>query len=266
VVVRRPWLIPALYAGGFGLYALLLALAWPAADTNVARVQTLLNSPDLVALACFLLSVVHAGWILRTTTDPVERRQIRWVAWGIVVAIVPWTALSVIPEVLGRVALVPPVAIGLLWCALPTSLAIAILRERLFDIDLLVNRTLVYGVLSGLLALIYFGVVILLQAALGLLTGQSNSQLVIVLSTLTIAALFTPLRGRVQTVIDRRFNRKHYDAGRTLAAFGLAARTIVDLQPLSDQLADVVQETMEPAHVGFAWVDQPALPPELPRS
>lgn len=260
---RHPWLAPAIYLAATALYVGLAAPGWAAAPTHMARLQRLLAVTQVVGLAVSLPVVATAVWVLRRTTLAAERRQIRWVTWGITVTILPWALLSVVPEVLGRAALLPDALVGLLWCALPTSLAIAILRERLFDIDVLVNRTLVYGVLSGLLALVYFGTVVVLQAGVGLLTGTRDSQLVIVLSTLAVAAAAAPLRARVQSVIDRRFYRRHYDAGRTLAAFGQAARTMVDLQPLSDQLVGVVQETMEPAHVHLTWV-RPPEPPTPP--
>lgn len=264
VLRRYPWLAPAIYLVVTALYVGLVLPGWGTDPTNMARLQRLLATTQVVGLALSLPVVVTAIWVLRATTDATERRQIRWITWGIFVTILPWALLSVVPEILGRPSLLPDAVVGLLWCALPTSLAIAILRERLFDIDVLVNRTLVYGVLSGLLALIYFGAVVILQAGLGLLTGQRNSQLVIVFSTLAVAAAAAPLRARVQSAIDRRFYRRHYDAGRTLAAFGQAARSIVDLQPLSDQLVAVVQETMEPAHVGLAWVRPPDHHPPPP--
>jgi hypothetical protein len=254
VLQRRPWLAPSIYGAALALYVALASLGWAADVTRMARLQRLLANTQIVGLLFSLPVSVTVLWVLRRISDPVERRQVRWVAWGAFITIVPWTLLSVVPEVLGRPALLPDVVVGLLWCALPTSLSIAILRERLFDIDVLVNRTLVYGVLSGLLALVYFGAVVVLQAALVLLTGRPNSQLVTVLSTLAMAAVAAPLRARVQSAIDRRFYRRRYDAGRTLAAFGQAARTMVDLEPLSDQLLEVVEDTMQPAHVSLTWV------------
>jgi hypothetical protein len=136
--------------------------------------------------------------------------------------------------------------------ALPTAIGIAILRYRLYDIDLLINRTLVYGSLTVSLALVYIGSVVSLQYVLRTLTGQ-ESQIAIVTSTLAIAALFNPLRRRVQAFVDRRFYRRKYDAAKTLAAFNARLREETDLHILTDDLAGVVRETMQPAHVSL-WL------------
>ena len=135
----------------------------------------------------------------------------------------------------------------------PISFAIAVLRYRLWDIDILINRALVYGVLTGLLALIYFSSVILLQSIFRRLTGQGQSEAVTVISTLAIAALFVPLQRRVQAGIDRRFYRSKYDAAKTLAAFSATLRDEVDLEQLGERLIAVVEQTMQPAYVSL-WI------------
>ena len=136
----------------------------------------------------------------------------------------------------------------------PVAMGIAIFRYRLYEIDLIINRTLVYGTLTLTLALIYLGGVATTQAIFRALTGQEQQpQLAIVVSTLVIAALFNPLRMRIQGFIDRRFYRRKYDAAKTLEAFTVKLRDETDLDALSDDLVGVVRETMQPAHVSL-WL------------
>jgi len=139
----------------------------------------------------------------------------------------------------------------------PFVFGTAILRYGLWDIDVLINRTLVYGTLTAILALVYFGLVVGLQFLFRNLTSQvASSPLIIVGSTLAIAALFQPLRRRIQSAIDRRFYRRKYDAAKTLAHFSAILRDEVDLNQLSEQLVEVVEETMQPAHVSL-WLRKP---------
>jgi hypothetical protein len=142
----------------------------------------------------------------------------------------------------------------------PIAIGIAILRYRLYEIDTLINRTLVYGFLTGMLVVIYFGVVAAAQDIFRVLAGQAEqSQLAIVISTLVIAGLFTPLRRRIQSFIDRRFYRRRYDATKTLEAFSAKLRDQTDLDALNANLVGVVRETMQPAHVSL-WL-RPGPPP-----
>ena len=143
----------------------------------------------------------------------------------------------------------------------PLAVGIAVLRYRLFDIDVVINRTLVYGGLTATLALVYFGGVTATQAIFRGITGQEEQpQFTIVVSTLVIAALFNSLRRRIQSFIDRRFYRKKYDVAKTLEAFSAKLRDETDLDALSEDLVGVVRETMQPAHVTL-WL-RPDTPPK----
>jgi hypothetical protein len=140
------------------------------------------------------------------------------------------------------------------FCGIPVAIGFAILKYRLYDIDILINRALVYGTLTAMLALVYLGGVATTQAIFRTLTSQENQpQLAVVISTLAIAALFNPLRRRIQSLIDRRFYRRKYDARKTLEAFSSKLRDETNLDALSDDLLGVVRETMQPAHVSL-WL------------
>src|SRR5215216_2098133 len=212
--------------------------------TNVYKVVLYTMAPLLYLATAFSVFVR-----LRRAAG-VERQQLKWFAYAVAIYAIA-TALNVIiiaidtPRWFEWTANVIFTAAG---TAIPISIGIAILRYRLFDIDLIINRTLVYGSLTGLLALLYFGSVTALQSLFSLLTGQGNT-LAIVASTLAIAALFNPLRRRIQFFIDRRFYRRKYDAAKTLEAFGTKLRDQTDLEKLCEDLAEVVDETMQPAHV-----------------
>jgi hypothetical protein len=141
---------------------------------------------------------------------------------------------------------------------IPLSIGVAVLRSHLFDIDVVINRTLVYGSLTAALVALYFGGIVVSQRLFVLLTGE-KSTLAVVASTLLIAALFTPLRRRIQSFIDKRFYRRKYDASKTLEAFSAKLRNETDLNALSGDLVGVVRETMQPAHVSL-WLRPEASP------
>jgi hypothetical protein len=143
-------------------------------------------------------------------------------------------------------------AVTLSFAGIPVAVGIAILRYRLYEIDTLINRTLVYGALTATLVAVYVVTIVVLQGLIRALTGQ-ESQIVIVASTLAVAALFNPLRHRIQGFIDRRFYRRKYDAAKTLEAFSAKLRNETDLDALSDDLTSVIRETMQPAHVSL-WL------------
>ncbi|MGH3147650.1 MAG: hypothetical protein ACRDTR_17800 [Rubrobacter sp.] len=192
-------------------------------------------------------------------SDPVQRLQTRWVVFGVVVAVVG--VLTTILTV-GAAIDLPPAEVGrrmlsmLLMDAfvalIPLSIGAAILRSRLFDIDLIINRALVYGLLTLALAATYAGGVLVLQTAFRTLADQ-ESQLAVVASTLAIAALFVPLRRRIQALIDRRFYRRKYDATRTLESFSLRLRDETDLDTLNRDLVGVVRGTVQPEHASL-WL------------
>jgi hypothetical protein len=196
----------------------------------------------------------------RSVSTPNQRRQTRWVVFGTTLAL-SLLLMLVAPLFLfaPRVAQTSPfvlMVVGnvlpLIMMLIPLSVGVAMLRSGLFDIDVVINRALVYGTLTFSLVLVYLGGVVGSQQLLTPLVGESN-QLAVVASTLAIAALFNPLRRRIQAFIDRRFFRRKYDAAKTLEAFSAKLRDKTDLDALSDDLVGVVRETMQPAHVSL-WL------------
>jgi hypothetical protein len=200
----------------------------------------------------------------RRVSSPAQRQQTKWVVYGASMGVGGYLVLNIIslffPSLFqtgSLVSLIELAAVSGLALLVPFSIGFAILRSRLWDIDILINHTLVYGILTGILALIYFGCVVLLQHLVNGVTGQvGQSPLIIVGSTLAIAALFHPLRRRIQRIIDRRFYRRQYDAAKTLEAFSAALRNEVDLNQLREQLIAVVEETVQPTHVSL-WLRPP---------
>lgn len=209
----------------------------------------------------FMLGVYAQIFRYRNVSSPGERQQTKWVLYGFLVYLV----LTIISSAIYfRMSNLPPGEPQPWWSALgnvvwmltlsimPVSIFISIQRYRLWDIDLIIRRTLIYGALTLLLALLYFGSVVLLQQAFRALSGQ-DSPIAIVISTLMIAALFNPLRGRLQGVIDRRFYRRKYDAQQALADFATTARDEVEMEQLTNHLLSVVQETMQPEQTSL-WL------------
>jgi hypothetical protein len=202
----------------------------------------------LVAVASLYVRFRHAGGV--------ERQQIKWLAYAASLVVLGTTLAYGVYGVTGarwtwQVG-ITLLAVGLVGT--PIAVGIAISRYRLYEIDTLINRTLVYGALTAALAMLYLGGVATTQAIFRALTGQEEQpQLAIVVSTLVIAALFTPLRRRIQGFIDRRFYRRKYDARRTLEAFSAKLRDETDLDALSGDLVGVVRETIQPAHVSL-WL------------
>jgi hypothetical protein len=233
---------------------------------NPLGIEDLKNVDLIVQPLMFTLALLAAISMLGRLSyaSEVERQQIKWFAYAAAVAFsggIVQHNLSVALNVswVWWVGFVLS-TVGLF--GIPISLGVAILRYRLYEIDLIINKTLVYGALTAILALLYFGSVTLLQYLLSVLAGEGNT-LAIVASTLAIAALFNPLRIRIQSFIDRRFYRRKYDASRTLETFGSRLRDETDLETISEDLVGVVKETMQPAHVSL-WLHPPAsLRPEV---
>jgi hypothetical protein len=235
---RRWWAVVAVALAGYALT--FLGVYWPVGVW--------------LCLAALLASVVAVVLRWRRSTDQ-ERQQLKWLVYMVALAVIAgllglaggyvWT-YAYVPAVL-----VVTAGVGL---GIPAAIGVAVLRYRLYDIDVLINRTLVYGALTAALVAIYFGGVTATQAIFRVFTGQHNQpQLLIAISTLVIAALFNPLRRRIQGFIDRRFYRRKYDAAKTLEAFSAKLRDETDLDALSDDLVEVVRETMQPAHVSL-WL------------
>jgi hypothetical protein len=228
---------------------------------NPLGIEDLPNASKAVEAFMYALVMVGASSMLARLRHAgrVERLQIKWFAYATTVSISGVVLKNTVFPALGGtwvwwVGLVLT-TVGL--AGSPVAMGIAILRYRLYEIDLLINRTLVYGSLTVTLALVYFGSVVATQATFRALTGQEQQpQLAIVVSTLVIAALFNPLRRRIQGFIDRRFYRRKYDARKTLEAFSARLRDETDLEALSEDLVGVARSTMQPEHASL-W-----LPPE----
>lgn len=215
------------------------------AEETLLFLQDVSGIPLLIGIVAGLASIV----VRYRHGSAVERQQLKWFLAA--AATVPVAILAGDQAQTTLQVIVVPAAFSLL----PIAIAVAILRYRLYDIDRIINRALVYGVLTASLVGVYLGTVVTLQLVLRSVTGQ-QSQLVVVASTLAVAALFSPLRRRLQEFIDRRFYRKKYDAARTLEAFNARLRNETDLDSLKGELLSVVQQTMQPEHASL-WLREP---------
>jgi hypothetical protein len=245
-------------------YEFLYEYAWP---EDLSFVKPLFTGPvaevaakvfwysSMVILAMLFTSGASLVLRLRRSVGE-ERQQLKWVVYSVALLAfaVPSTILVII---IVRSLEDVRVLFAVLFPLIPISVGIAILKYRLYEIDVIINRTLVYGSLTALLAAVYFGGIVVLQRLFVVLTGE-KSTLAVVASTLGIAALFNPLRRRVQAFVDRRFYRRKYDARKALEAFSAKLRDETNLDALSDDLVGVVRETMQPAHVSLWLRPDPA--------
>jgi hypothetical protein len=269
LIGRAWWVVVGMAVGGAALVAASMAL-----DTSLpyhpvpnpfaleGNIYKNVIEPLLFpGFALLFVSLAYAAASILTRRDKgsrVERQQIKWLGYAFALMIV-----GLVLPFLGVGFVGPPWALIVAVAAFnsfPLAVGIAVLRYRLFDIDVIINRTLVYGGLTATLGLAYFGGVTVSEMIFRAFTGgEEQQQLAIVISTLIIAALFTPLRRRIQSFIDRRFYRRKYDARKTLETFSAKLRNDTDLATLSDDLVGVVRETMQPAHVSLWLHPDPAL-------
>jgi hypothetical protein len=249
-------------------WALFPALVWIANDAVSVFLPDAYETRWLqrVGFVAFLVPALCAVgsqiYRYRRTSDPVQRQQTKWVVFGIAVGFGGYLVLILFQGIFFGFGQLGPLnamffqgANLLLFLAIPLSIGVAILRSRLWNIDVVINRTLVYGALSVTLAAVYLGGVVILQTVLRTLTGQ-DSQFAVVVSTLIIAALFSPLRRRIQTFIDWRFYRNKYDARKTLEAFSVKLREETDLGSLREDLISVARGTLQPSSVSL-WLRSP---------
>jgi hypothetical protein len=215
------------------------------------KVYGVLSVLGIVALIVGILGAAASVALRLWRARGQERQQLKWLVYASSVVVIGALGAVLLPLPIGDVFWLV-MLIG--FAGVPVAVGVAILRYRLYDIDVVINRTLVYGSLTTILGGVYFGGVTATQALFRTLTGQEKlPQLVVVASTLVIAALFNPLRRRIQSFIDRSFYRRKYDARKTLEAFSMKLRDETDLEALSDDLVGVVRETIQPAHVSL-WL------------
>jgi hypothetical protein len=271
------WLAMVLLVLGTGVYLLFLSLSdgrfvtpwarwlllcWPVA---VFVYFMFMYSPfyTLVCLAALGLLMIAQVYHYRTAASPLQRQQTKWLFFGGSVAVIIEIGLTVLPYLfpsLGQAGsfyqLVTATAHIVILFIVPLCIGLAILRYRLWDIDIIIHRTLVYSTLTVVLAVVYEVSVFTLESFTSGLTLIRGNQLALVASTLLIGVLFKPLHDRTRALIDRRFYRRKYDAARTVAAFSATIRDEVDLNQLCAKLTAVVEETMQPAHVSL-WLCPP---------
>jgi hypothetical protein len=253
---------PVAWVGGAGVVAItMLAALDPTLDVprsrpvanpigiaGIPEAEGSLTSAVLLSLLLFsiIAALIHLVFRFRQSKGE-ERQQLKWFTYAGAVMVISFVAQEITPLVL------PDFAFGLLIGFVPVSVGIAIFKYSLYDIDLIINRTLVYGALTAVLALVYLGGVVGVGSLVREVTGQERNNLVVAASTLAVAGLFRPARNRIQAFIDRQFYRSKYNAQQTIADFSAKMRDEIDLNSLTSEVAAVVHDTLQPAHVSL-WL------------
>ncbi len=264
----RPWRFVSVASAGLVLSMLLVALKpgplndydWVENPAGVQGFGGVASAAEAAGILCFVVAGLGAAVSLVVRfrhSRGVERLQMKWVTYTVALAVLLWL-LGAVAGIVLESSLLENLIGGLTLlaiCSFPVAIGVAVLRYRLYDVDRVISRTLVYGSLTVVLGAAYVALVLVGQWVFSSFAGGSN--LAIAVSTLVVAALFLPLRARIQRVVDRRFYRGRYDAQRTLEAFGARLREEVDLLPLSGDLRGVVEETMQPEHVSL-WLREGA--------
>jgi hypothetical protein len=252
LLIRHPRWLLAIYLGVWLPILTYLAARWPGMDSPAARLALTVQGTAFMSAVYFPLLLLTTVSSYRTGNER-EKRQIRWIMWSLMIALIPYLAFTVLPSLLGIELQLATSLLGILWCTVPTSFAIAVLHERLFDIDVIIRRTLIYSALTVTLGAVYFFSIVALQGLSQAITGQNQSPLATVISTLAIAILFNPLHRRIQNDIDRRFYRRKYDAEKILKDFALKLRDEVDIEQITENLLNAVEETIHPQYLSL-WI------------
>ena len=233
---RLLWIVGPLVALFASLFLVfLIAETFPRITAAVSLIPAINRLAPAVVFPLIFLTLAAQIYRYLRVSGPVERGQTKWFLAGFIVAFA-------LPDIVRLFVPLPAEIDTIAFMAIPLGIGVSVLRYRLWDIDIIIRKTLIYTVLTVLLALVYFGTVVLLQRLFSTLSGVQQSPLAVVASTLVIVALFTPLRRRIQNWIDRRFYRKKYDAQLVLAQFARTARDETDLDALTAELVRVVQE------------------------
>jgi hypothetical protein len=249
---QHRWARPAIYVSAFVIYFGYLGILRFISPNGLSWVGRWIIGNWFVALVMQLATIYFTIREYRAVREPAARRKVRWLVFAFFLSVGVGLIFWFIPGIVRGQPLIDANALGLALMPFPVIVAIAILRNQLFDIDVIIRRTLIYSTLTVVLGLVYFAAVIGLQQIFKSVTGQ-ESDLAIIVSTLAIAALFDPLRRRVQDTIDQQFYRRKYDAQKVLERFAATARDEVELEKLTGELLRVVDETMQPTHVSL-WL------------